>query len=65
MSASINLFWCFVIGAIRTVHGISLYNAFYSGHVPKCIFREHRNIQGALHRAVTSYTAVRYFNVGF
>jgi hypothetical protein len=47
------------------VYRISLSNAVYSGHVLKCIFREYRNIQGALHLAVTSYTPVRYFNVEF
>lgn len=38
---------------------------FYSGHVLKCIFREYRNIQGALHLAVTSCAPVLYFNAEF
>ena len=65
MSASIDLFLVFCYWTYTDGVRYFTIQRFYSRHVLKCIFREYRNIQGALHLAVTSYTHVRYFNAEF
>jgi len=51
----------FTIGTLRSVHGTSLNNAFYSKHVFRWTFREHSNIREALYPIVRPYIPCALF----